>query len=157
MLFRSAGAGLLFFLLGRKKHHGGGDGGGEEKGDEKGTAPAGEDKGSPGAGGAAPIVLPPYKAITAIRTDPGELTVNNGQRSQIRVYVQLDNAPKWYDVTDNPDTTYEFENGTATLVSRSATEDQYMVTRDQLKTGSLRVKIGFRGQNAEVPVRFNAP
>jgi len=148
-----AGAGLLFFLLGRKKKHGGGKGGDEKGGGcDSGYCPPGT---VPGGGLA--LNMPSYERVTSIRTEPDRLIVNNGEEGKVRVFVQLDGQPHWYDVTDHPDTDFGFENGTATLVASAATEDRYMVTRSQLKRGDLKVKASFHGQVAEVPVSFRAP
>src|SRR5207248_3762476 len=96
-------------------------------------------------------------AITAIRTEPEKMVVRNGEPQELKVFVEIDGKPHWYDVTDHPALKMEFQGGSARLVAHGETSDRYLVQRDGLAKGGLKVTVGFRGKTCETPVSFNAP
>jgi len=151
-----AGAGLLALLLLRHKKGGGGGGGDGDGGEEKG----GSTPGGGATGGGTPIsekVKVPPGAVTAIRTEPEELVVRNSEPRELKVFVQLDDKPLWYEVTDHPALKMEFHGGTARLVAQGTTSDRYLVERDGLAKGGLKVMVSFRDKTCETPVSFYAP
>jgi len=153
-----AGVGLLALLLLRKHHGGGGGEGGEEGGgEEKG----GENKGGgDGSGTGTPISdkvkLPPGD-VTAVRTEPHQLVVRNREPQELKVFVQLDGKPHWYEVTDDPGVQMKFQGGSARLVAMRADADQYLVERDRMSKEGMKVMVSFRGKTCATPVSFYAP
>jgi hypothetical protein len=140
-----AGVGLLALLLLRRKHHkkgGGEEEGGEEKGEEK--------------GGETKVKLPPGD-VTAIRTQPDELLVRNREPQKLRVWVEIDGKPHWYEVTDDPGVVMKFQGGSARLVKMGGDEDEYLVERDRMSGEGMKVMVSFRGKTCATPVSFYAP
>lgn len=139
-----AGVGLLALLLLHHGHHkkGGDDGGGDEGGESKTP----ESK----------VKLPPGE-VTAIRTQPNELVVRNREPQELRVWVQIDRKPHWYEVTDNPELRMKFQGGKARLQGESADGEHYLVERDAMAKDGMKVLVSFRGRDCVAPVSFYAP
>lgn len=158
-----AGVGLLGFLLaGRRKkggHGGGGDEGPSKGGDDKGGG--GDSKSDGGGGQASAGSLPSYQSVSAIRTEPPQLTVGVNQPTDMRVLVQLDGKPEWHDVTDHPDTDLSLRNPAARRVGGTVEGgremDRYVIRRDNLDSNPLAVRASFRGVTIETPVSIDAP